>query len=236
MKLLDFFKPVVDGESVSNYAVEYTNSLNIKLLEKFLPIFHCDKSEKYLSVNGNIFFETNRIMYDNTVVGHVVEKNNNKYLYYYMIYTHDGGKQILCYSIGGHLLDIECVIVELDEYDKMTGLCYQPHGTKEHFWIKDLDDLNKICKEDRAMVYMSKSKHASYPIPGKIYRIYGFGNDNCNPKELSYTVIQMSEYLQNTLNYGAMSGFPNRLNQDLTTIPTIRLKQIKYKSLIYKFW
>ena len=236
MGLADIFKPVVENETGSNYAVDYKNAANLRLLQKFLPIFHCDKSEKYLSVNANIFFETNKIIYDNTVVGFVLEKNSSKYLYYYMVYTQDGGKQILCYNIGGHLLDIEGIIVEVDEYDNMTGLCYQPHGAKEHFWIKDPKDLRKICINNNARVYMSKSKHASYPISGTIYRIYGFGNDTCNPKELPYKVIQMSNYLQKTLNYGEMTGFPNRLTQNLTNIPIVRLKKIRYRSLLYKFW
>ena len=170
------------------------------------------------------------------ILGHVIINNNKTYLYYYVVYEQDGGKQILCYSIDSHPMDIEGVIIELDETNAISGICYQPHGSKEHFWIRNKADITKICTNNRPNVYMSVSKHASYPLPGKIWRIYGFGNDNCDPVECKYTIVTLNDTLLHRQVYGAMVGFPSRFAQDLSKTPEIRLSKLKFKSFLYKFW
>jgi hypothetical protein len=209
------------------------------LLNHFRPIYYTHKNEKIHCLNGIGLLENNSINYDDTILGYIKYVSDKKYLYYYNIYIKDGGKNFLCFSFDSHPLDIEGIVVELDIDNEITGVLYQPHLLNEHFWIRNIDDLNKICDNNRVKVYVSKDNHAPYPIGGTIYRHYCFANDICGNIKNDYTVISLNNYLinQNTFNkfYNSI-GFPNRLGRNIMTSKTLRLKDIKYKLLIYKFW
>ncbi len=211
----------------------------MSLLNDFRPIFFTHKNEKIKCLNGIELLENNNIVYDNTILGHIKYIGNKKYLYYYAVYIKDGGKKILCLSIDSHPLDIEGVVIELDIDNKITGVLYQPHSKREHFWIRNSEDLQKICDNNRVKIYVSKDKHASYPVGGVIYRYYNFANDVCGNVQNIYDVVRLNDYLLNKHNFEKFNnfvGFPKRLEDDLMDRPIIRLKDVKYKLLMYKFW
>lgn len=63
-----------------------------------------------------------------------------------------------------------CVVVSRSQ--GVAGVCYAPHSSSEHFWIGDQDDLNEILGGEggdglRPRVYVSRGKHAGYPVSGK---------------------------------------------------------------------
>ena len=207
------------------------------LLQEFKPIFYHDKNEQIKVCNADSFFNGGQVINDNTILGHLIERNNKKYLYYYLSYYKDGGKKVLCFDIDSHNDDIEGLVIELNETNCVSGICYRPHSTKENFWIRDQDDLNKIFDKKKTKVYISNGKHAMYPIPN-VYRYFGFANDICsNPKSCDYFVKPLTNFLLTTRNFkDSFIGFPKRLNEDLSLIEEIRLEDLKTKTLFKKFW
>ena len=209
----------------------------LELLNKFQPIYYTDRDEKYKTVNPNKYFQHSKQIHDNTIVGYIVSTNAKKYLYYYVVFTLIEDTEFQWFTLDNLPLHIECVVIELDQHEIITGVCYQPHGHSEHFWIRDQTDLSKLCKGNRPRVYISEKTHASYPVPGKVCRIYGLGNDSCNrPRKCPFRTITMCSYLLKAQFYGKINGFPCRLVKTLDSIPAIRLKELKYKTLLYKFW
>lgn len=207
------------------------------LLEQFKPNFYRDEDEKIQVCNADSFFCNGKIINDNTILGHMIEKNQKKYLYYFLSYYKDGGKSVLCFDIDSHPNDIEAIVIELDEKNEIIGICYRPHSRKENFWIRDKEDLKKIFANNKTKVYISNGKHAMYPIPN-VYRYLCFANDICKkPVECKYNVIELSDYLLTTMNFkDSFLGFPRRLSEDLSLIEEIRLKDLKTKTLFKKFW
>lgn len=63
----------------------------------------------------------------------------------------------------------------------VTGVFYGPHSSHEHFWVRDPDDLQTLMEGEggdglRPQVFVSRGKHASYPVAGKgmLSRVTGF--------------------------------------------------------------
>lgn len=53
----------------------------------------------------------------------------------------------------------------------VTGVFFGPHSSFEHFWVRDAGDLEALMGGDggdgyRPRVFISRGKHASYPIEG----------------------------------------------------------------------
>lgn len=49
----------------------------------------------------------------------------------------------------------------------ITGVFYGPHSGFEHFWIRNAEDIAAIMEDGlHPRVYISKGKHASYPVEG----------------------------------------------------------------------
>lgn len=213
------------------------NAYTIDLLNEFKPIFYCDKNEPIKVCNAESYFKNGIVEHDNTINGHVKEINEKIYLYYYLSYNMDAGMEICLKIVDSHKNDIECVIIELNIEKEIMGICYLPHSSSEHFWIRNKEDLNKLFNKKKTKVYISKGKHAMYPIP-TVYRYLMFGTDYCkNPQECNYIIIPLSSYLLETTHFNdGYQGFPQRLNNDLTLKKEIRLKDISTRLIFKKFW
>jgi hypothetical protein len=210
------------------------------LLEKYKPKTYISKSEKYNLVNAIDYFQFNKINYDNSILCGIDRRNSKIYLYYFYSFEQDGGKDVLgvIKHVDAHKDDIECVVVELTG-DKVTGLCYMPHASTEHFWIKDKNDINTILNNStHPTVYITNSKHSAYPISGPIYRLFFFGNDSCSSPVLRNTnLLMINTYLLKTNSIGeGMVGFGRRITKETNSIAVIRLKDLQYKQLFVKFW
>ncbi len=231
------FEPILSNtteiSTTSNIAITPVSN-DMALLEKYKPLTYISKTEKYDLVNAIDYFQNNKINYDSSILCAILELNNKKYLYYFYSFEQDGGKNILdIKTVDAHKDDIECVVVELTG-DKITGVCYMPHATAEHFWIRDTNDLNSILnKSTHPLVYISNDKHSVYPISGPIYRYFFFGNDNCSSPIIKKTnLVMINKYLLNKNSIGeGMVGFGRRIKKDTSSIAVIRLKDLQYKKL-----
>ncbi len=214
---------------------ESVGEKELELLEKYKPKTFISKTEKYDLVNAIDYFQNNKINYDNSILCFLGEQDNKKYLYYFYCFEKDGGKNILnMKTVDAHKDDIECLLVELTD-DEITGLCYMPHSTKEHFWIRNKYDLKEILDNStHPPVYIANDKHSAYPISGPIYRFFFFGNDNCEDPQLKKTkLVYINTFLlkKNTIGEN-MIGFGRRINKDLTFIDNIKLSDLKFRKLI----
>lgn len=68
-------------------------------------------------------------------------------------------------------------------------MCYAPHGSSEHFWIGDQDDLDEILGGEggdglRPKVYVSRGKHASYPVGGTGEPLLQLRSDHIRPDQI----------------------------------------------------
>ena len=221
-------------QSFETFAEEKKVLTDIELLEKYKPITYISKSEKYNLVNAIDYFQYDKINYDNSIMCSILKTNNKTYLYYFYCFEEDGGKRILgLTTINSHKDDIECVIVELTD-EKISGLCYMPHSSVEHFWIRDENDLKLIIKNStHPLAYISNDKHSIYPISGPVYRYFFFGNDSCiNPIERDTNLIMINKYLLNKNSIGeGMVGFGRRIKKSTSEIAVIRLSDLKYRKI-----
>ena len=83
-------------------------------------------------------------------------------------------------AVDAHKYDMEQLTVEVSNGGTVLGVCYQPHGIKEHYWLRSDSDLKTVLRGNaQAKAYVSKGKHAVYPIEGRIWRYGGVANDVC---------------------------------------------------------
>jgi hypothetical protein len=76
---------------------------------------------------------------------------------------------------GYHEHDIERITVLRDGRVHLSA-----HGHTQGTWTH-LRDLEVDCY-DRYILYVARGSHAFYPKPGKVWRIFGFANDECDGK------------------------------------------------------
>ncbi|CAM9664288.1 unnamed protein product [Sphacelaria rigidula] len=151
-------------------------------------------------------------------------------------YLQDGGVVKLG-GKGGHPYDLEIVIVEVGNSDqKITGVFYGPHSSHEHFWVRNPDDLKRILGEDgnRPRVYVSNGKHASYPISGKVFRLFGLGTDQCmNPQEKNRPLLPLNEETRKVDRIdGKFAGPRRRITRDWSVAPGSRLKNVRSRRAV----
>jgi hypothetical protein len=202
------------------------------ILSLYCPIFHRDKYEKTELADMNEYIESNTIINNKTILGTVVNISTTKtLLHYFFFYSQDDGLPYCCYSIGGHKFDLEHIIVELTN-NKISGVCYMPHGGSEFYWIRNTSDLQLLLKANHPVVYSSRGKHASYPISGTIYRYFCFANDHCDPVMIPIDVIEAnSKTLATPLIDNVFAGITNRILGDFSQYPEIRLSKSRTKIL-----
>lgn len=158
------------------------------------PFFFKDFREKEPLINLNEYIASGRQVADNTCTGYIVRHGNVVLLHYFFFYLRDNGLRVLGFDIDAHKYDVEHIIVELTD-QQVTGVCYLPHGSKEFYWIRGITDLSKILIDGtRPVVYASRGKHASSPVPGTIWRYFGVANDHVRkPVPSTVTVVAASD-------------------------------------------
>lgn len=203
------------------------------LLQKHCPLYYTDASEKTKMINLNVYVKEGVKNQDSTVTGLVTTQPDGRtLLHYFAFYPRDDGLQLFgCFSVDAHAYDLERVTVELNALQAVTGVCYFPHGEKEHFWIRGHADLEKILVQGRTRVYCSRGKHASYPICGTIWRYLGFANDHINPVFASVNVVEVNqEVLDHPRIDGVFRNIPLCLGE-IDSLPTIALSRVRFHLL-----
>jgi hypothetical protein len=200
----------------------------MSLLEQHCPVFFHDRHEKEELMNLNLYAENDAQVADRTCTGCVVHQQNLALLHYFFFYARDDGmKKLGLFVISSHRFDLEHVVVELTD-GSVTGVCYMPHGTGEHFWIRGHDLKDILVNGTRPKVYASRGKHASYPIPGVIRRYGNLANDHHVPLEFDITVEPASQKLMSIdLIDNAFPAIKGRLNRNLSQYPTIPLNKVR---------
>jgi hypothetical protein len=210
------------------------------LLQKHCPLYSTDYRENIFPISLEKYVETKQCVADNSVVAHLVEKPNDlKHLHYFLYFAADGGMEFFDIAFDGHQYDIEHMVVEVNGNDTVTGVLYQPHGSKEHFWIRDPKDLTKILSGGtQPIVYVSRGKHACYPLSDTIFRYFGVASDECeHPVEHNYTAVQASTMLLNTDRIdGVFPGISTRLTVANENKPVVKLTDVGTRLLFRKFW
>jgi hypothetical protein len=212
-------------------------SEELLILQKFEPKYFFDGEEKYLPANYSEFVTAGKAKYDSTVVGNVTYVNGKTRLHYFLYYTEDGGLEYFEISIGNHVYDIEHLIIEIDpKSSTIIGILFRPHGSSEHFWIRNPEDIKQIG-EQHPKVYVSRGKHAQYPISGTVFRYMGGANDSCDAKVyLDTAVVQVNPDVLKASVGGVMKSLRSRSLDNTTQFPSVKLKDVKLRMLLKKFW
>ncbi|CAM9291755.1 unnamed protein product [Pylaiella littoralis] len=203
---------------------------NDELLLKHFPRYFYDEKEIYYPIDLNKYIVDNSTVDGVNGVATRSKDRENTWLIYMSYYRFDGGVPQLG-GTGSHEHDLETVIVEIANTDQsVRGVFYGPHSSHEHMWIRDQNDLNEILNNGgRPRVFVSRSKHASYPIRGKVYRLVGFGTDECiNPTKRDRPLFILSQHSKNVeLIDGTFAGPKKRITRDWSVAPLTRLSKVR---------
>jgi hypothetical protein len=207
------------------------------LLDMFMPVYHLDYREKIRPVSLETYVSKKTLVEDGSVTGAITASPNtgNKYLHYFLYFPEDGGLLIAGKAVGAHAYDMEHIIVEVNiATESVVGVLYQPHGSREHYWIREKVDLVRILANDRRpAVYVSRGKHGNYPVSGTIYRYGGFASDVTDkPVRQKYHVVPASASLMKLKKIdGEFHGISKRLTHDFAQKPTERLDRVRRRML-----
>jgi hypothetical protein len=191
-------------------------------LEKFCPMYYFDNDEKIFPVNIHTNAQEN--------VVYCVQGKGNIFAYW-LHYAKDGG--LGPFNLGDHELDNECLIIKLnDSLDKVTNIIYRPHSSAEHFQLTDEDEDFNDCigKNGRPIVYVSQSKHAQYPVSGKIWRYGALLNDVCMKPQLRDMKVEVYDSSDAVVNKKVKE---QKLDSGdvLDQYPVIKYKEVKKRLL-----
>lgn len=213
---------------------------NSSLLQRHMPVFYADHREKHKVTNLITYTTTKEIVHDDTITGTVTENNGSVLLHYFLYYDQDGGMEVGGTVHDAHRYDLEHITVEVEkESRQVMGVLYQPHGSREHFWIRGEADLKRILVHGRRpVVYSSYSKHGSYSVDGTIFRYFGVANDVTeNPVLQKYTLIEVPPaLLQLERIDNKFRAIAPKLRTDVYAKRTVRLDDVRRRMLIAKFW
>lgn len=216
--------------------------MDFDLIEKFAPIYHYDSDEQYFPIDYNSFAQGKYMKH--VVNVHLRHINSDTiWIYYICFYTHKDIKTGIknncfsncCLSTKSNLHcenQFEIVILEIDNsneiYQKMKRVCFCPHNKEEYFWIgeKDLSSIQDKNNSDKIHVYVSKGKHAAYPLRGVIWRNLGFEND-CNNDDI---ILLLRPILLILENLDSMVK-EHILKFNFAEIPEVPLESIRKRNL-----
>jgi hypothetical protein len=203
----------------------------LELSKKFLPDFYFDYKETEKVINLNKYV-TGSDFSEETIISVIINNpKGGKIIFYFLFYLQDNGKNVCGFIVDSHKYDLEYVTIEIDDNEEVKGITFAPHSTKEHFVIRNKDDLNEIFKGNTAKVYISKGKHGCYPVKN-VYRLCGFGNDNCRKSIKRNLQLEMAstELLKLDRIDNLFVGISRKLI--LIELPEIRLNKIKFRKLL----
>ncbi len=207
--------------------------MDIQLIQQHCPVFYHDKYEREPLINMNEYVINKQEQQDNSCTAVVVDFPGKTLIHYFFFYPKDNGLRKLGVYIDAHKYDLEHVIVELAQ-DKVSGVCYLPHGSAEFFWVRgsDLDKL--LVNEKQPKVYASRDKHGSYPLPGTIRRYFNFADDHNIPVEIPIKAVPAAPALMAVdLIDGKFPAIRSRIGGDFSQYPVISLAKV-YVHLLFK--
>eukprot|EP00903_Cladosiphon_okamuranus_P016537 g15256.t1 len=207
-----------------------------ELLRKHYPRYFYDKKEKFFPVDLNAYTADKSAVDGCNGVAAPSKDGEHTWLIYMNYYLYDGGVAKLG-GKGGHKYDLEIVVVEVKKRgnQRVTGVFYGPHSSFEHMWIRHKDDLKTILNnEGRPRVFVSLGKHASYPVSGRVVRLFGLGTDTChNPRANDRPLIILDERTRDVERIDGKFGGPkNRISRDWSTAPQSRIKNVRKRRAV----
>ncbi|CBJ49087.1 expressed unknown protein [Ectocarpus siliculosus] len=199
-----------------------------ELLVKHFPRYFYDEKETLFPIDLNRYTVDKSEVDGCNGVATPSKDGENTWLIYMNYYLFDGGVARLG-GLGDHKYDLEIVIVEINRHQNVSGVFYGPHSGHEHMWIRNKDDVKEILDETgRPRVYVSLGKHASYPLPGKVTRLFGFGTDNCeNPRPRDRPLFILDHQTRRVDKIdGEFAGPKRRIRRDWSVAPAVRIKDV----------
>lgn len=207
------------------------------LIEKYNPIFHFDYYEDYFPIDFNSYQEYDKLI-NNCVNAYIKRIDYNTiWIYYICFYLQDGGTKCClpfnCYCtdtyFSKHEYDYEIVIIEVKN-DSINRVCFCPHGLEENFWIcnEDTPSILDPYNKNKVHVYVSRSKHASYPIDGVIWRHFGFANDIIDSPRVVYLFPLL--LTESSINSQLFSSKKKCLSYDYNQVPEIELSKVRFQN------
>lgn len=220
------------------------------LARRFCPRYFFDSRETHFPVDFNAYVyaypdtDTGPLIRD---VVHVYERHlidGTTWIYYMCFYTYDNGA--CCCHIDAHELDFEYVIVEV-KYDRIVRVCFCPHGTAENFWLSERDtaalardhtsgrvdesgvEVDADAIEDHIHVYVSKWKHAHYPISGLVWRYFGMANDTCDVRtRIDLRPVPLDDTSIDSVLFASQK---KKLTYDYNAIHTVPIEDVRTRML-----
>eukprot|EP00752_Nemacystus_decipiens_P001562 g1526.t2 len=208
-----------------------------ELLAKHYPRYFYDKKEEIYPVDLNAYTADQSTVDGINGVAAPSKDGKHTWLIYMSYYLSDGGVVKLG-GAGGHKYDLEIVIVEVKSRgnQNVTGVFYGPHGSYEHMWIRHKDDLKTIMDKEgaRPRVFVSLGKHASYPVHGRVVRLFGFGTDVCNnPRAMDRPLFILDQRTRHVeLIDDQFTGPKKRIHRDWSVAPGSRIKNVRKRRAV----
>ncbi|CAM9824612.1 unnamed protein product [Scytosiphon promiscuus] len=206
-----------------------------ELLAKHYPRYFYDKEEKIFPVDLNKYTVDQSAVGGGNGVAAPSKDGKHTWLIYMNYYLFDGGIAKLG-GRGGHKYDLEIVIVEISIANQhVTGVFYGPHSSFEHMWIRHEDDLESLLDSARRpKVYISLGKHASYPVAGRVRRLFGLGTDSCQkPRRQHLPLCILDEHARGVDRIdGVFAGPKRRITRDWSLAPEVRIKDVAFRRAV----
>lgn len=99
-------------------------------------------------------------------------------------YAFNGSYNVLGMELGAHDCDFEHITVRVcKQYRKVLYIWFGSHGYRDGYW-RHASQCKFKSGTSHPIIFVADHSHAIYSKPGKIFRIFGFANDNtCNSIE-----------------------------------------------------
>ncbi|KAG5191324.1 hypothetical protein JKP88DRAFT_148718, partial [Tribonema minus] len=195
------------------------------LLAEHCPIYNFDYREADLPMSLEEYVATKNFLRSDVVTGVVkAAANGDTALHYFLFVERDGGTIVDGKVFDAHPFDIEQVTVRVTEDGVVNAVYFYPHSSVESFAVTG-NDVEKVLKDGRPLVYISYGKHASYPVT-HVARYLLAGDECLKPVKFDMKALQASSAVMKAAGFGSILPLSRRVVRDLETIPVVLLSKV----------
>lgn len=189
----------------------------------------------------------NFINYHTRVISHTFNPTTNEnyqlnnytvYYYYFMLYINEdthckfknicnikSSEETCVYNTSNKFkTKLKCIVVETIN-NHLNRVLFTPNeNSNQYFWYKYYNTSNSV------ITHTSRNSYNIYPITGKIYRCFGFKNDECDSK--IFRKFSLSKLTDTAINSKLFDPFRELLTGNLNNYPIYNDELVKYNHLM----